>query len=219
MPSNPLPESQKSSDGRSFPLTVWLAIAAVTIGVAFLLDDAVVSWVGAHQVKWVKNVAGRISQYGDWPPVFALGLILFGLAWWRRSVRWIRILGIMLLSGILAGLIANPLRFVFGRARPNAKVPQGWYGPLHDGHWIVHTNQFHSFPSGHSAVIMAFCLPLLILAPRAGRPAMLAVVLVVWSRLYLNVHHLSDVTASLFLGAACFAIVRRFMERKYGRVP
>ncbi len=218
MPSSTLPDStagSSSPDGvrRLLP---WLIFAAVAIGVAFLFDDSVIGWVAAHQSKVAKNAAGLISQIGDWPPVCGLGLILLLIAWRKGSQRWTRILGIMLMSAVLSGIVANSVRALCGRARPNAKVPQGWYGPFHDGHWFTHTNQFHSFPSGHSAVILAFCLPLLIFAPRIGRPAMLAVVLVVGSRLYLNVHHLSDVTASLFIGAGCFVLVRNFAARKFG---
>jgi membrane-associated phospholipid phosphatase len=208
-PSQPASPSASGAWRRILP---WLALAAVLISTAFFLDDRVIAWVAAHQVKAVKNAAGIISQVGDWPPICGLAIVLLGIAWKKRNRRWTQILAIMLASAMLAGVFANSLRAVCGRTRPNAKVPAGWYGFMHGDH----TNQYHSFPSGHSAVIMAFCLPLIIYSPRLRIPGLLAIGLVAGSRIYLNVHHLSDVTSSLFIGAGCFAIVREIAARKFG---
>lgn len=201
------PEQAKRGDR----LGIAALYASLLLAAAFLMDGAVIDWTNAHQVRWIKRLAGFISEAGDWLPVSAFGAAALAWAWLVRRRRWVRVLSWMFVSSLIAGAIANPLRAIFGRTRPNAHVDAGWYGMFDHGHWIAARNQYHSFPSGHSAVIFAFFAPLVISSQRFRRLAIGVICLVAGSRIYLNVHHLSDVTAGFLIGAFSVSAAGRMM--------
>ena len=100
----------------------------------------------------------------------------------------------------LAGLAATILRVLFGRTRPtNIHVPQGFYGLWHDGQWIAGKYQFSSFPSGHSASAVGLAAAVWLVHRGWGGVAAIYALAVMWSRIALECHHLSDVIASVVL--------------------
>jgi len=100
--------------------------------------------------------------------------------------------------------MVHTLKLVFKRPRPAIEnllvpMPTDW-----------------SFPSGHTAQATAFFLTLAILAarnlpqPAAGLSiaiSMLATLIVAYSRIYLQVHHVSDVLAGAFVGGLAVLVV------------
>jgi len=107
------------------------------------------------------------------------------------------------------------VRLTTGRTRPNASVPQGWYGLRYKQHWLVGANRFNAFPSGHTATAVGFAVPLLLVAPEAGVPLLLVAFLIAGSRVYLRAHHLSDVTTAAIVTAwLAAAITRRWGHRR-----
>ncbi|HEV2453062.1 MAG TPA: phosphatase PAP2 family protein, partial [Verrucomicrobiae bacterium] len=97
------------------------------------------------------------------------------------------------------GLVALILRIFIGRARPLADVPQGIYGVWYHGHWIIGKYEFSSLPSGHSATAVGLAAAAWIVDKRWGAVAVVYALLVMWSRVALQCHHLSDVVASAVL--------------------
>jgi undecaprenyl-diphosphatase len=185
------------------PIICWVMafLSVALIAGAFVFDDETAAWVKSVRTKPGKQVAGQISEWGDAPPLIALSVIGFGVAAWRRNDRWRRLFAAMLIAGCLAGLGANVIRITAGRTRPNAKVEQGWYGPYHDGTWLVCKNKFNSFPSGHTSMAFGFFAVLAMGRRWAWAAAGLAAAAAVGaSRVYLGVHHLSDVTVGMLLG-------------------
>ncbi len=196
-------------------MALWAIAGVLLLTVAFLLDDSLMTWVDTHQFKPAKNAAGWISRFGDLPPLCVLGVFLFLRGWLKRNRRWMRIAAFMLAAALLAGLLANGMRAVCGRTRPNMRdVPAGWYGPYHAGHWVVNRNKYHSFPSGHSAVIFAFFAPLIAYETRGRNLAITAIVSVAASRIYLADHHLSDVIAGFIVAAVSFWVVEAYFSKR-----
>lgn len=211
--SMPAPFFPSMRSKRRFPLYLFLAFvaAALTLGAAFLLDDTVIAWIASHRIKSLRDLAGEISDYGDWPPTCGVILLALGWAIFKKDRRWIAIFVLMIYTSIIAGIAGNTLRSLAGRTRPNAKVPQGWYGLRMDGKWIFSKNQFHAFPSGHSAAIAGLLLPLAVYSRRMRIPALAGIVLVGCSRMYVNAHHLSDVIGGYLVGAASLAAAQRWL--------
>ncbi len=193
---------------------VSVAIAAILlVWGAFWCDDAVIRWVAEHQTRALKHAAGAISHYGDWPFLMAAGLCALALFWRLGRARWMHIVCLMMLSSTISGVLVNTVRLTSGRTRPNAPVPQGWYGLRYQGKWIMGDNKFRAFPSGHTGAAIGFFAPPLLLAPGVGVPAFVLGGLIGVSRIYLGAHHLSDVlVASLVAFAVSIGVCRRWPD-------
>ena len=105
----------------------------------------------------------------------------------------------VVLTAEATGLAATILRVLLGRTRPLADVPQGFYGVWHNGQWIIGTYQFSAFPSGHSASAVGLAAATWLLHRGWGMVAAVYALAVMWSRIALQCHHLSDVVASAVL--------------------
>ncbi len=145
--------------------------------------------------------AGFLSQWGDWPELMVFSCIGLGLAWLARSRDVGKILLCMMIAGTISGAVVNSVRLFAGRARPNNReATQEWNGLWRGREFLLFKNKYHSFPSGHTGVAFAvFGVPLF--ANRQhGWWALLSAAAIAWSRIYLNVHHLSDVTVGALAG-------------------
>jgi undecaprenyl-diphosphatase len=177
--------------------------SAALIWVAFALDAPVCEWQLAPGKGAWRDFATACSRYGDWPPLAGAVLVVTLVAAYFKARRSMTVLVTMFAASLLAGAVVNPLRAVTGRARPNAKVEAGWYGPRLDGKWLVGKHAYSSFPSAHTTVAFAMAVPLFLAGWRAGAAGCLVAALIGWSRIYLGVHHPSDVMVGAMLGAAC----------------
>jgi undecaprenyl-diphosphatase len=144
--------------------------------------------------------------------VMTLVAIVGVLAFLMHRRRWHA--GILALTVLLADLSSESLKSLYGRPRP-ALVPHGSY---------VYSA---SFPSGHSTLSAATFLTLAMLIaslePNRGTKIMvfvLALLLVLsigFSRVYLGVHWPSDVLAGWCLGAAWALAAWTVLLRSPGR--
>jgi membrane-associated phospholipid phosphatase len=195
-----------------------ILVALALILIAFLIDApverTVLDWNDGHWCR-VPGVA-LLSRYGDWPELMLLGALGVFLARRLRSVRWQRILLSAMIASTLAGMAVNASRLTTGRTRPRV-AEQGWYGPRHDGKWLIGMADFNSFPSGHTATAVGFAGVILFAAPAWGIPAMLAAGAVAAARILLGAHHPSDVTTAALLAFAVAWLVWEFLGKR-GRV-
>jgi membrane-associated phospholipid phosphatase len=196
-----------------------LMVAALSCGI----DGALRDWFLIHASKTGKALASMFSQAGDYPNFLFIGGAALAVAAYRRRPVAVRVILAMLLSASLAGLFANTVRAVSGRARPNARVAVGWYGPNAGNRWLMHENQYHSFPSAHTSVAAGFALPLILACRRRRRlmasAATLAVGGIALSRLTLGVHHLSDVLGAMLIAIAATWLVTIALRRSWLLVP
>ena len=192
-------------------LTTLLAVAAVSGYVFGLYTDMltagnVVTTPGDRAVlDFVQDINGGfltafskvITVFGSWPVLTFIVLVASGVfLWFRRPFD----AGVLVIGYALVQAAVNITKPIVDRARPP--------DPLVD----VSTS---GFPSGHAATAVAY-LVLAVLIARAlpnltWRLALLVggvatTVLIGLSRVYLQVHYMSDVTSGWALGLGIFCI-------------
>ena len=183
---------------------IGIIIAATAIAVSFHFDDSVREFMMQHQNLAGRNFMRYVSLLGDWPLHAAVGLVLIGLAWRRRSKEWTRIFLAMLLGMMLAGVADAVIKRAIPRARPSVQTDTRWGGPRF-------SSKYHSFPSGHVGASTAFFGVLLIARRRVGFVCGGIPVLIGFSRMYLGAHYLSDVVCAAVLGALCALVIAHFL--------
>jgi membrane-associated phospholipid phosphatase len=203
--------STKGNTDRRAALAWCLAFVA---GAAFLLalavDGTLDAWLVAHRTLAITFVAKLVSRFLAWHWLIAAAAVAWVFAWRMRRHDWQRVLCAMIIAASLAGLSADLLRGLTGRTRPYSRAPQGFYGPRHESQWLIGRHEFNSFPSGHTATITAFVLPLVIWRRRYAA-FLLVVPLVAAARVYTGAHHLSDVIA----GAALAVVIALLVARRF----
>jgi undecaprenyl-diphosphatase len=186
-------------------LTVYLVMAVDAAQHHLLpLDRSVREWVQPMRSGWLDVSMQTVSLLGE--PAGLIPLILIGsAALWRASRRWA-----LLLPALMAGTGVLQLagKWAADRPRPNA-APWG-------------------FPSGHVlslAVFFGILAFLLVTLRDRGRrwristclACAVAVGLVAASRIYLDMHWLSDVIGGFALGSAYLLVAIRTVEALPGR--
>ena len=176
------------------------------------LDTFLFLWINAtaDTPAWVLALARWIST--DLPALAIVGLVpllLFG------PVARRQLLGVCL-AMVLAWLAVRGVRETVHVARP-FELGVGMQ-------WLAHAATA-GFPSFHAAVAGAWAAALALFAPRHARWWWLcagAVALAIaWSRVFLGLHFVSDVSAGLVLGAACAVTSHRgfgWLNRRRRRV-
>lgn len=210
-----------------------LASAGLFMGVVRLvsggrverLDQAVLLWLGQHRSPVLDAVAVGGAVLGSstalWT-VLAIGTVLLAGSrhWWSVALLWLSLAG--------GRVLAEALKAAFDRPRPG---PQESAIELLGFSFAYPASS--SFPSGHafSSVVIYGSLAYLVArieTSRKARRATLAgavvlVVLIGFSRLYLRVHYPSDVIAGILAGftwatscALAMEAVRLLSSRKPG---
>ena len=186
-------------------LAAYLVLALAAAQQQFLpLDRGVRAWVQPMRSGWLDVSMQTVSFLGD--PAGLIPLILVAsAALWRASRRWALLLPVLMAG---TGVLQLAGKCAADRPRPNA-TPWG-------------------FPSGHVlslAVffgIMAFLLVTLSERRRRWRVSAClacgaAVGLVAASRIYLDMHWLSDVIGGFALGTAYLLIAIATTQTLFGR--
>ncbi len=209
---------RRAMDGRIDPevatgLALTVALGAVLLGgvvlaaLAYLvrtnsqlidLDASVAQWGADHAGPVSERGLNAITNLGASWLAAALAVVVGVVAHVRRPNRWIPVFLVTVLVG--QWLLTNAIKDLFDRARPTLNPVAETLGP--------------SFPSGHTATAAAFYAAAALVLGRGVRPhgrALLAgaaagiAVAVACTRVFLDVHWLSDTIAGLFLGWAWFA--------------
>jgi undecaprenyl-diphosphatase len=178
----------------------WFLLGALTFlvrsnGSLLDLDSSVAHWGSAHATELSTRALNGVTKLGDTRVVVGLGaLLLIAEAYRGFSARIM-----FLLVAVVVGneLTTTAVKHLMHRARPALNPVAETLGP--------------SFPSGHSSTAAAFyAAAAIVLARRHGHIAFTALtsvavtiaVAVASSRVFLDVHWLSDVVAGLAVGWA-----------------
>lgn len=177
----------------------WLLAGAGAVALAWPLDIPVDAALDASQAPSLHQVAWWCSKLGEgWVPAVAGMAVALLLLWRNRPGPAAKVFFVALACEItgLAGLI---LRILTGRTRPLAHELQGFYGIWHNGHWIIGKYEFSAFPSGHAATAAGLAAAAWLVHRGWGAIMSVYALAVMWSRIALRCHHLTDVLASVAL--------------------
>ncbi len=149
------------------------------------------------------------SALGDHGLIWLVLAVIRGL---RAKEDWHAVVRAATGIGLESALVNGPVKWLFRRQRPIQEAPH----PL-----PLRRTRTSSFPSGHAT--SAFCAAALL---SDGDPALRpfyygAATIVAWSRVYVGVHHASDVVAGMAVGAALGEVGRRIypLPRPTGSRP
>jgi undecaprenyl-diphosphatase len=177
-------------------------VAGHTLG----FDDAVMRFMGSHQVPWISNTMVEVTTLGTGivvAMIVAVSALFLWLYDYRNSAT-------LLLVTTLGGLLLNMvLKLGFDRPRPQ----------FFD--WGTHAVS-SSFPSGHAMSASIVYPTVAYLAARLQKTAWarlltmvitaFLVLLICLSRVYLGVHYPSDVAAGVVVGLAWSAFCMTTLE-------
>ncbi len=184
-----------------------LIAGAVVKGQTQQFDNAILRWMGNNGAPWLDVAALEVTALGARMVVYMVVLVASAFLWQSRhhysaAMLWVAVIG--------SGLINSVLKISFNRPRPDV-FP-----------WRTQHVGLASFPSGHAmtSIVVYGTLAFLIarLAPTrwlkrlVWTVAMLVVLVVGLSRLYLGVHYPSDVLAGFVVGGAWAVVCALGME-------
>jgi undecaprenyl-diphosphatase len=193
---------------------------AVIVASMFFLDVAASTW--ARQLpQGLIDIAERVTNFGQsaWF-LYPLGFVLLVLA--AVTAAWLPpatqgVLGALAArAGFLFVAIGLPSLFdttikrMIGRARP--------YVGTHDDPFayrpFIWRPEYASMPSGHATTACAAAIAIGAIWPRL-RPVMwLYAVVILFSRVTINVHHPSDVIAGALVGVIGALLVQRWFAAR-----
>jgi membrane-associated phospholipid phosphatase len=187
-----------------FVLVGW-GVGELWTSVVGSADLDAVREVAAQRTAAMTQVARVITWTGSAFLLVPLALIVC-LVLGRSGLRREALAVALSLGGAM--LISDWVKLLVSRPRPPVEHLQAVSGA--------------SFPSGHATQASAFWFSLVFVLPAAGAPpkvtrvaaglALLLVLAVAWSRVYLGVHYPSDVVAGLLLGTGWAVYVSRCMR-------
>jgi membrane-associated phospholipid phosphatase len=152
-------------------------------------------WCRGHQDA-ARRIAWFLGTWGDYPTYnlpLALAIWLYGAA--TRSSAWRRAAVICFLGATLAGLFDDWFRLTLGRPRPDARMPDGFYGITY-----AFRGGFQSFPSGHAAAVFGAAAALIVTELPLGLLTAAFALGVVWARMEIDRHYPSDIVVGSIIG-------------------
>lgn len=161
------------------------------------IDNAVLFFFGSLQSPFLTAVMKTIVLLTDRGLIWTLlGVAL--LFFPRKRKTGITTLSALIISAILCNFV---LKLIFDRARPFE---------THDLQLLISIPYGSSFPSGHTTTAFASSVALWLENKRIGLPAIIFSALVAVSRLYFQVHYLTDVLAGAVSGIL-FALLAYYL--------
>ena len=185
-----------------FPMRLLLGLLAIAVAASILFFDQPVS-DAMHYVdpRWhpvIETVTGFGKSTG-YLILFGAGILGFSILGRvgqseeqrQRARRWAWLFAYLFLAVAVPGLLNDLIKFIVGRPRP--LIDATGISPFTFGY------AYNSFPSGHASTSFGLALALGLLWPLLRWPALACAAAIAASRVLLNVHHLSDMLASIIV--------------------
>ena len=164
----------------------------LTALVFFFVDAPMLAWAEGIQSAVTENVIRIVNRLGGGmnPVMIVCFFLIAGVAYVER--RWVSYAIAMGIAGLAAGTVAQVVKLLVGRARPEL-----WLGPAHYA-----PGSSTSFPSGHTVGAFALAGVLIFGSPNKGLRviAFMLAAAVGMSRVLAFRHWTSDVVASAMIG-------------------
>ncbi len=180
---------------------------AAVLDRVWYVDKLIQNWVNEINSSGVELFFQGITQLGSPLAFIPLAVVAFLILWMGGHIR----AAVILNSGLIMAWVAMKfLKHMVGRERPLGEQ------------LTVATGM--SFPSGHAMLSLVFfgflAYLLLISSSRPGKIAgyalMVVILLIGFSRIYLNVHYATDVAAGFILGSVILAIMIKTLRNGSG---
>lgn len=169
------------------------SFVAVRRDLAVPIDEAARDWIASTRTPATDRCVAAATDLGS---LYGMAGVACALA----AARQPRAAAEVLASGSAAWSAAQAVKPAMDRLRPYQ---------LATADRLVDRPAGSSWPSGHAAVAAAMATVLAPRLQRGGRLVLVAATAAVGiSRLYVGVHHLTDVIAGWGIGAACGALRR-----------
>ncbi|HVD38589.1 MAG TPA: phosphatase PAP2 family protein [Solirubrobacterales bacterium] len=179
-------------------LLALLAVVVRSSDVLAGIDGSVAEWANRHGSAWSHDALTLVTRLGEAWVVVPVAILVAVVEVTRTRNRWVVPFLLIVILG--DSLLTNAVKQLVDRARPTIEAVAATLGP--------------SFPSGHTSTAAASWAAFALVAGRwwgrrawpalAGAAVGIAVA-VALSRVFLDVHWLTDVLGGLALGWAWFA--------------
>jgi membrane-associated phospholipid phosphatase len=206
---------------RAGAIAAIIVMLVATVVSMFFLDTPASAWVRTLP-RWFIDMFEEITNFGlSGVFLFPFGFILLCLAavmspvLSRATQGVIAVLavrfGFLFLAIGLTGLFVTTVKRLIGRARPymgNEDDPFNYWP-------FVWRSEYASMPSGHATTAVSAALAIGAIWPRSRGVMWLYAVIIMFSRVVVLSHHVSDVIAGALVGAVGTLLVRRwFVTRR-----
>jgi len=153
--------------------------------ISFFFDKEILYFFSTLRSIGLTSVLNYLTYLGE---TIIISCIIISILLWKRKRKWIVPVWLSLISTVIITYI---LKYIINRPRP-----------FQEGFSHIITAPSPSFPSAHSSAVFAIIPFLYILYPKGRIIWMTLGLVVLFSRIYLGVHYLSDVLFGTLIGMA-----------------
>ena len=211
---------------RSVKVKIAISFAAVLafVVISYFFFDVPVALLCKGLDKGVTDFFGIVTEFGisTWYLVGSFGLFLIFSFIHRQKMYASRAL-FLFVSIAVSGIIANIIKVILGRYRPEMLFEKGLYGlNLLNFSISNFSHELTSFPSGHTATTFSFAWTLSLFFPRARILLICFAFLVGASRVIITSHYLSDAVGGAYIGVMSVLFLKDIIyspERKFSLGP
>jgi membrane-associated phospholipid phosphatase len=197
-----------------------LAAVVLLIILSYLFIDIPVALYCKSLNRSVLDFFGIVTELGisTWYLVGSFALFLFYRFFQRRPIYAHR--SLFLFSSIaFSGIIADIIKVIIGRYRPEMFFENGLYGiNFLNFSFSNFSHGLTSFPSGHTATTFSLAWALALFFPRARIPLLCFAVIVGASRVIITSHYFSDALGGAYVGIMSVIFLKeiiRSLDRKF----